>query len=139
MDLNLTLTNESNYAKGFYAFVDSIKEAKIEKAWWNDMLAKVNELPSEVAFRKETDVRQKIVEFYINKIKPTPATPSTPGTPNTPSVPPTPTPQPPSSEDEVAEAKSKIKSMNMPNVFWQKIALELIEQYPEVAEYFNRM
>ena len=29
--------------------------------------------------------------------------------------------------------------MNMPNVFWQKIALELIEQYPEVAEYFNRM
>ena len=100
------------------------------------MLAKVNELPSEVAFRKETDVRQKIVEFYINKIKPTtPATPTTPSTPGTP----TPTPQPPSSEDEIAEAKSKIKSMNMPNVFWQKIALELIEQYPEVAEYFNRM
>ena len=140
MDLNLTLTNESNYAKGFYAFVDSIKEAKIEKAWWNDMLAKVNELPSEVAFRKETDVRQKIVEFYINKIKPTtPATPSTPSTPNTPDVTPTPAPQVPSNEDEVAEAKSKIKSMNMPNVFWQKIALELVEQYPEVAEYFNRI
>lgn len=140
MDLNLTLTNESNYAKGFYAFVDSIKEAKIEKAWWKDMLAKVNELPSEVAFRKETDVRQKIVEFYINKIKPTtPATPVVPSTPGNPNVPPTPAPQPSSSEDEVAEAKNKIKSMNMPNLFWQKIALELIEQYPEVAEYFNRI
>ena len=100
----------------------------------------MNELPSEVAFRKEADVRQKIVEFYINKIKPTtPATPTTPSTSGSPNVPPTPTPQPPSSEDEIAEAKSKIKSMNMPNVFWQKIALELIEQYPEVAEYFNRM
>ena len=78
--------------------------------------------------------------FYINNIKPTtPSTPVVPSTPGNPNVPPTPAPQPSSSEDEVAEAKNKIKSMNMPNLFWQKIALELIEQYPEVAEYFNRI
>ena len=137
VDLNLALTKESNYAKGFYAFVESIKEAKIEKAWWSDMLAKVDELPSEVAFRKESDVRQKIVEFYINKIKPT--TSNTPDNPTAPNITPLPTNQSSNSEDEVAAAKNKIKGLNMPNIFWQKIALELLEEYPEVADYFNRI
>lgn len=136
MDLNITLTDESNYAKGFVAFVESIDEAPIDKAWWNEMLSKVNELQEEVAFRKEADVRQKIVAFYISKVTP-PKTTNTVHSGGTvkPSEPVVSTPK----TNNIQEAKEKIKGMNMPNMFWQKIALELLESYPEVAEYFNRM
>lgn len=133
MDLNLTLTSENNYNKGFIAFVESIEEAPIKKEWWNDMLAKVNELPSEIAFRKETDVRQTIVKFYIEKMTPNPQPNPHPGPQ------PNPQPNPQKAVDTVLEAKNKVKSLNMPNMLWQKIALELIDTYPEIAEYFKRI
>lgn len=97
------------------------------------MLAKVNELPSEIAFRKETDVRQTIVKFYIEKMTPNPQPNPHPGPQ------PNPQPNPQKAVDTVLEAKNKVKSLNMPNMLWQKIALELIDTYPEIAEYFKRI
>lgn len=129
--LSIILTNMANYQTGFRAFVNSIEEAPIKPEWWNEMLEAIDTLPSEIAFRKESDVRQKIVAFYIKKTTKPPVVPPTgPG----PDIPPLPPVTPPSSR--MSEAKDKIKSINMPNMFWQKLALDLLNDHPELADYF---
>lgn len=145
MELNITLTNHENYEKGFVEFVESIEEAKIKKEWWNEMVAAVNTLQGDIAFRKESDVRQKIVKFYIDKTRPE----SPEGTPG--NAPNTELFNPPKEEggdgttinepDEhtVNEAKEKIKGINMPNMFWQKLALELLDEHPELSSFFMRI
>lgn len=129
--LNIILTNMANYQTGFRAFVNSIEEASIKPEWWNDMLEAIDTLPSEIAFRKESDVRQKIVAFYIKKTTKPPVVPTPGPGPDTPPLPPV---TPPSSR--LSEAKDKIKSINMPNMFWQKLALDLLNDHPELADYF---
>ena len=115
------------------AFVDSIEGIKIDKAWWNEMLEKINQLPKETAYRKQSDVEKVIYKFYINKVTPTPPQPG----PNPP-TPPTP-PTPSTVEDDVKEAKDKIKTTKMPNTMWQMAILNLIDEYPETAEFFKRL
>lgn len=130
--LNIILTNMASYQTGFRAFVNSIEEAPIKPEWWNEMLEAIDTLPSEIAFRKEADVRQKIVAFYIKKTTKPPVVPPTTGPgPDTPPLPPV---TPPSSR--MSEAKDKIKSINMPNMFWQKLALDLLNDHPELADFF---
>lgn len=130
--LNIILTNMASYQTGFRAFVNSIEEAPIKPEWWNEMLEAIDTLPSEIAFRKEADVRQKIVAFYIKKTTKPPVVPPPTGPgPDTPPLPPV---TPPSSR--MSEAKDKIKSINMPNMFWQKLALDLLNDHPELADFF---
>lgn len=129
--LNIILTNMANYQTGFRAFVNSIEEAPIKPEWWNEMLEAIDTLPSEIAFRKESDVRQKIVAFYIKKTTKPPVVPTPGPGPDTHPLPPA---TPPSSR--LSEAKDKIKSINMPNMFWQKLALDLLNDHPELADYF---
>lgn len=137
-ELGIFVTTVDNYNKGFIAFVDSISEAEIKKEWWNEMLAAVDTLPSEIAFRRESDVRQKIVSFYISKIQPPKVCPICGEDPCVcEPVDPVDPPQPP--HDYVKEAKDKIKSLNMPNMMWQRLALDLIEQHPELAEFFSKV
>lgn len=130
--LNIILTNMASYQTGFRAFVNSIEEAPIKPEWWNEMLEAIDTLPSEIAFRKEADVRQKIVAFYIKKTTKPPVVPPTTGP--GPDTPPLPLVTPPSSR--MSEAKDKIKSINMPNMFWQKLALDLLNDHPELADFF---
>lgn len=130
--LNIILTNMANYQTGFRAFVNGIEEAPIKPEWWNEMPEAIDTLPSEIAFRKEADVRQKIVAFYIKKTTKSAVIPSGPDP--KPTSPPT-TPVPPASS-RMSEAKDKIKSINMPNMFWQKLALDLLNDHPELADYF---
>ena len=40
---------------------------------------------------------------------------------------------------KISEAKNKIKSINMPNMFWQKLALDLLDEHPELADYFANL
>ena len=134
MELNLLVSDPSNYEKGFNAFVESIDGATIKKEWWNEMLAVIDQLPSEIAFRKESDVRETILKFYIGKITPKPDYLKSTVV-SEPIVEPVKLP----SQDLVLEAKGKIKSINMPNMLWQKTALDLLDEYPEVAEFFNRL
>ena len=68
--LNIILTDMNNYQIGFRAFVNGIEEAPIRPEWWDEMLDTINTLQSEIAFRQETTVRQKIVAFYIKKTAP---------------------------------------------------------------------
>lgn len=133
-ELNAILRDANNYERGFNYFVDSIDGVEIKKEWWNDMIAAVNQLPSEIAFRKEGDVKEAIYKFYVSKLKDKPKTPG-----DDPLTPPTP-PEPKSTQaDVVKEAKEKIMQINMPNMMWRKVALELLAEYPEVANYFNRL
>lgn len=135
VELCIRLTNADNYEKGFIAFVDQIDDIKIEKSWWNEMLEKLSQLPSEIAFRKESDVEKAIYQFYIQK---TSATSPTSPVPNNQKVPASSTPPAPS-VDIIKQAKDKIKTTNMPNTMWQMAILNLLEQYPETAEFFNRL
>lgn len=134
VELNLLLTQKENYEKGFIAFVDSIENIKIEKAWWNEMLERINQLPREIAFRKESDVEKAILQFFIQKTNK--VIPTSPG--SNPPIPPTP-PTPLTPVDVVKEAKDKIKTTNMPNTMWQMAILNLIDEYPETAEFFKRL
>lgn len=130
--LNIILTNMGNYQAGFRTFVNGIEEATIKPEWWNEMLEAIDTLPSEIAFRKEADVRQKIVAFYIKKTTkpavvlpdpdPNPAILSTTSSSTT--------------SSRMSEAKDKIKNINMPNMYWQKLALDLLNEHPELADYF---
>ena len=98
------------------------------------MLDKINQLPSEIAFRKESDVEKTILQFYIAKTTP----PPTPPDPDDLDDPISPTP-PISSTDVVKEAKTKIKATNMPNTMWQMVILNLIDELPETADFFKRL
>lgn len=130
----IILNDMANYQTGFRAFVNSIEEVTIKPEWWNQMLEAIDSLQSEVAFRQETTVRQKIVAFCINKIKQQ----TQPIQVNTDTVHnPDPAPKPqPTPTLRLSEAKDKIKSINMPNMFWQKLALDLLNDHPELADYF---
>lgn len=130
--LNIILTNMGNYQTGFRSFVNSIEEATIKPEWWNEMLEAIDTLPSEIAFRKEADVRQKIVAFYIKKTTKPVDVPL--GSDPNPTIPPT--TSTPTASSRISEAKDKIKNINMPNMFWQKLALDLLNEHPELADYF---
>lgn len=130
--LNIILTNMGNYQAGFRTFVNSIEEATIKPEWWNEMLEAIDTLPSEIAFRKEADVRQKIVAFYIKKTtKPAVVLPDP--DPNSAILY---TTSSSTTSSRMSEAKDKIKNINMPNMFWQKLALDLLNEHPELADYF---
>lgn len=132
--LNIIFTNTANYQNGFKAFVKSIEEAPIKLEWWDEMLEFINTLQLEIAFRQESQVRQKIVAFYIKKTAPVPSPVPTHqlGTDSQP----TPTPTHP---DKVKVAKDKIKSMNMPNMMWQRLALDLLNERPDLADFFANL
>ena len=144
VELLILITNVDNYEKGFVNFVDSIEGIKIEKAWWNEMLEKLSQLPSEIAFRKESDVEKAIYQFYIRKTSGNGGqggedsdgsnnkggngnNGGNDGDNNG------------ETKDIVKQAKEKIKTTNMPNTMWQMAILNLLEQYPETAEFFNRL
>jgi hypothetical protein len=131
VELNALLTKASNYETGFIAFVESIDDVTIKKEWWNDMMDSVNTLQSEIAFRKESDVKDKIKSFFIRKIKGN----TTPGyaLPNKPINVVKEKPV-----DLIHQARKKVQMTNMPNKMWQNVLLELIDKFPDAAEYIDK-
>lgn len=86
-------------------------------------------LQSEIAFRREEDVRSAVMSFYINKIKPEPK-PSPDD--NTQKQGPKPEQANP---DDIKIAKTLVREQTMPSMMWQKVVLDLIEEYPEVSKF----
>lgn len=156
MELPAILKNADNYTQGFMRFAEKIEEEDditIKKEWWSELLDELTVLPEEVAFRKESDVENIILKFCHKKTKPVEkiSTQETSsggiisgsnknddnvqvgqggGTVDTvvKLV----------SEDIIKKAKDNVKSMNMPNMMWQQMVLELINEHPEVAEYITK-
>lgn len=147
VELLILITNVDNYEKGFVNFVDSIEDIKIEKAWWREMLDKLSQLPSEIAFRKESDVEKAIYQFYIRKASDNGGLSGEDGDDRSNSGGGNSYGNDGGSNGEnktsrtdiIKQAKEKIKTTNMPNTMWQMAILNLLEQYPETAEFFNRL
>ena len=150
MDIAQLVSNPNNYENGFLNFINSMKNVKIQRDWWNELIEEISHLQSEVAFRKESDVRECVLNFYIAKVDAQkPAQPAKPATPDTPGgsapaypgdAPVTPAPEPvkkPVDQDTVKKAKNLVKEANMPGVLWQKVVLDIIEANPEVAEFIT--
>ncbi len=89
-------------------------------------------MQSEIAFRKEEDVKSRVMSFYINKIKkPEPMT-----FPDVMDDGPAPIPAPVVPKtDDIKKAKTLVREQTMPSMMWQKVVLDLIEEHPEVSQF----
>lgn len=129
VDLYKLCTNSANYEEGFKNFINNIKEVELQPEWWGELEEELGHLQSEIAFRREEDVRSAVMSFYINKIKPEPK-PSPDD--NTQKQGPKPEQANP---DDIKIAKTLVREQTMPSMMWQKVVLDLIEEYPEVSKF----
>ena len=95
-------------------------------------------MQSEIAFRREEDVKSTVMSFYINKIK-LPVQPASHPVDSFVSRRPT---EPISqvfttapAEDQIKKAKNLVKGQTMPSMMWQKVVLDMIESHPEVSQF----
>lgn len=150
MDIAQLVSNPNNYENGFMNFINSMKNVKIQRDWWNELIEEISHLQSEVAFRKESDVRECVLNFYIAKVDAQkPAQPAIPAAPaasgnsvpaSAGEAPAIPTPEPVKktvNQDTVKKAKNLVKEANMPGVLWQKVVLDIIDANPDVAEFIS--
>jgi hypothetical protein len=144
VDLAQLISNYKNFEDGFINFIHSMKNIEIKSEWWNELLEEISHLQSEVAFRKESDVRECVLNFYIEKTKspesapaPQPIFSSTPAPQPTPETPTTLAPAP-VNPDVVKKARTLIKEANMPGILWQKVVLDIIDNNPDVAEFITK-
>lgn len=132
IDLFKLLAKPGNYEEGFNNFIISIKDVELRPEWHDELEEEIRHLQSEIAFRREEDVRSCVMSFYINKIKrlepiPQPANKAADGgTTPAPFVPKT---------DDIKKAKTLVREQTMPSMMWQKVVLDLIEEHPEVSQF----
>lgn len=131
VDLYKLLAKPDNYEEGFTNFIKSIKDVELQPEWWDELEEELNHLQSEIAFRKEEDVRSCVMSFYINKIKkPEPVvTPYIADKGVSVITPVAPRPE------EIKQAKAIVREQTMPSMMWQKVVLDLIEEHPEVSQF----
>ena len=131
VDLFKLLAKSDNYKEGFTNFINDIKEVELQTEWWDELEEELSHLQSEIAFRREEDVRSCVMSFYINKIrKPEPVVlPTGVSEPAT-----MPVPVPPKTDD-IKKAKTLVREQTMPSMMWQKVVLDLIEEHPEVSQF----
>lgn len=141
IELPALLKNVDNYEQGFIKFVAKIEaedDVKIEKDWWSEMVADIASLQEEVAFRKESDIENAILKFEKRKRRPVVITPA----PSVETEEPTQTTGPSSvivdvSDETIDEARTRVKNTNMPNMMWQMLVLDAIEEHPEISEFIS--
>lgn len=143
IDLYKLLTNSENYREGFVNFINAIENVELKPEWWDEIEEELSHLQSEIAFRREEDVKSCVMSFYINKIKaptPPPFTPpvTVPGGEGTPVAPPVPIPPVPiPAEDEIRKARNLVKEQNMPSMMWKQFVLEIIDEHPEISQFIS--
>ena len=126
IDLYILLSNQNNYKEGFENYISSIKEVELKPEWKDELNEELDHLQSEVAFRREEDVKSCVMTFYINKIKkPEPKQEPKPNTIQEP------TPKP----ENIKKAKNLVREQNMPSMMWQKVVLDIIEEHPEISQF----
>ena len=132
VDLYKLCTNSTNYEEGFKNFINGIKDVELQPEWWEELEEELGHLQSEIAFRREEDVRSAVMSFYINKIKKPEPIPSSGGMSAEPGPAPTPVHAMP---DDIKKAKTLVREQTMPSMMWQKVILDLIEEHPEVSQF----
>lgn len=136
IDLYKILAKANNYREGFVNFINDIKEIELQPEWWDELEEELSHLQSEIAFRREEDVKSCMMSFYISKIRPTPVEKTVfaskvPVTPDSPIVHVAPAP------DEIKVAKNLVKESNMPTSMWKMFVLEIIEEHPEISKFIS--
>lgn len=136
IDLYKMLTKASNYREGFVNFINDIKEVELKEEWWDELEEELSHLQSEIAFRREEDVKSCVMSFYINKIKP-PTTSSTfmaaeplQGTSSNPL-------NPLATLDDIKKAKMMVKESTISQMMWKSFVLEIIDEYPQTAKFIS--
>lgn len=138
IDLYVLLTNSENYREGFINFINGIKEVELKPEWWNELEEELSHLQSEIAFRREEDVKSCVMSFYINKIKAQTPSPQPVNSGATGAAEPPVSPaivQP--AEDDIKKAKNLVKEQNMPSMMWKQFVLEIIEEHPEISQFIS--
>lgn len=135
IDLYKLLTKSNNYREGFVSYIDTIKEIKSE--WWDELEEELSHLQSEIAFRREEDVKSCVLNFYISKIEEPTKNPNplaanedelfTPVVIESPKI--------ITSIDKIKKAKDLVKGQTMPSMMWQKVVLDMIENHPEISSF----
>ncbi len=140
VDLYKLLTKANNYHEGFVTFINNIKEVEIKPEWWNELEEELSHLQSEIAFRREEDVKSCVMSFYINKIKKPNSTPAS----TFPSEAEDNMVKDSSSisiaatnQDDIKAAKNLVKESNMPTSMWKMFVLEIIDTHPEISKYIT--
>ena len=138
IDLYKLLTNSENYREGFVNFINTIENVELKPEWWDELEEELSHLQSEIAFRREEDVKSCVMSFYIDKIKvPTPplvTPPATmPGGEDISVVSPMSIP----AEDEIRKARNLVKEQNMPSMMWKQFVLEIIDEHPEISQFIS--
>lgn len=133
VDLYKLCTNSANYKEGFENFINSIDQVELKPEWWEEIEEELSHLQSEIAFRREEDVRSTVMSFYIDKIKKPEPLPNTGGQVAEPTTPTTTLVQ--AQPDDIKKAKSLVREQTLPAVLWQKVMLDLIEEHPEVSQF----
>lgn len=134
IDLYKILTNPGNYREGFVNFINGIEEVELQPEWWDELEEELSHMQSEIAFRKEEDVKSRVMSFYINKIKkPEPMTFN--GVMDTGDGPAPVTMSVVPKTDDIKKAKTLVREQTMPSMMWQKVVLDLIEEHPEVSQF----
>lgn len=131
VDLFKILAKPNNYKEGFNTFINSIKDVDLQPEWWDELEEELSHLQSEIAFRREEDVRSCVMSFYINKIKKPEPSVQTTGVAEPTSIS---MPIPPKTDD-IKKAKILVREQTMPSMMWQKVVLDLIEEHPEVSQF----
>lgn len=135
VDLYKLLVNTSNYGEGFVTFINKMKEVEIKPEWWEELEVELSYMQSEIAFRREEDVRSCVLEFYIRKIKAAQQVVKIDIEDDNENSDLNNKKDVQISEEGIKEAKSLIKTMTMPNHMWQKIMIDLLDEHPEASEF----
>ena len=131
VDLYKLCAGPGNYREGFVTFINSIKEVELLPEWWDELEEEIDHLQSEIAFRREEDVKNCVMSFYINKIRKPDSDSVATGVSEPDPNPVTIAPK----ADEIKRAKSLVREQTMPSMMWQKVVLDLIEEHPEVSKF----
>ena len=147
IDLYKLLAKPANYRNGFVNFINSIKEIRPE--WWDDLEEELSHLQSEIAFRREEDVKSCVLNFYISKMEEQRGVGSygdmqggyQNGQQNVgqqdvaseslnnsviTSF---------SSDSDIKQAKTLVKESHMPTSMWKMFVLEIIDEHPEISKF----
>lgn len=135
IDLYKLLSKSDNYREGFINFINEIKEVELQEEWWNELEEELSHLQSEIAFRREEDVKSCVMSFYISKIKATDTKKHDKDSEEELVVSPPILPVAPPAPDVIKKAKSVVKEQNMPSMMWKQFVLEIIEEHPEISEF----
>lgn len=137
IDLYKLLSKSDNYRIGFVNFINNIKEVDLNEEWWDELEEELSHLQSEIAFRREEDVRSCVMSFYISKIKaPQPSVdPIKPPIDLDDAVEKKPVSIP--TPDAIKKAKNIVKEQNMPSMMWKQFVLEIIDEHPEISEFIS--